>query len=146
MIRRLLEFHADINEPATDVFGRTPLQCAAEKGNFKIVQFLLIHGATADDCPARRGGGTALQLAAVQGYIGIVSLLLDNGANVNAPPSMFGGRTALEGAAEWGRLDMVQFLLDEGFDITSESSYQYYEAAKHLAHEPHAVGQMTCIS
>ena len=135
MIQLLLEFNADINAPGTNSFGRTPLQHAAEEGNFEVVKFLLINGAVANDVPAKWGGGTALQLAAISGYIGIVSLLLDNGADINAPPSGVDGRTALEGAAEWGRLDMVKFLLDSDFNIRSDSGRQYYGAAKYRARE-----------
>ena len=131
MIRLLLQFNADIN--GAQSCSRTPLQLAAEEGNFEIVQLLLINGAVANDQPAGQGGGTALQLAAIKGFIGIVSLLLDNGANINAPPSRFGGRSALEGAAEWGRLDMVKFLMDNRFDIESASGRQHYRAAKHRA-------------
>ncbi|KAI1173334.1 ankyrin repeat-containing domain protein [Nemania sp. FL0916] len=113
-VRLLVERGADVNSPAVKGVGRTPLQAAAEAGDFKIAEFLIHSGADVNAPPTGYTGATALQLAAAYGYAGIVDLLLRSGADVNAPPSRGSGRTALEVAAEYGRLDTVVMLLDAG--------------------------------
>ncbi|KAF1365509.1 hypothetical protein EJ07DRAFT_94920 [Lizonia empirigonia] len=65
---------------------RTPLQRAAEIGDFPIVQYFIAQGATIDTVPVY-GSGTALQLAAMSGHVGIARLLIEHGADVNHPPA-----------------------------------------------------------
>ena len=134
MIQLFLTHKADVNRPAIHGIRRTPLQQAAEIGNFDIVTLLLNHGADINARPARSGGGTALQLAAIKGWVGIASLLLENGADVNALPATVNGRTALEGAAEWGRPDIVKLLLNKGVKLDGEG-YFYFKSALRLAKE-----------
>ena len=45
-VSRLLQLGKDIN--ATDLYGRTPLHYAAEKGRVEVVRELLSHGAAVD--------------------------------------------------------------------------------------------------
>jgi ankyrin repeat protein len=81
----LLEAGAAVNltEVTCSLVGPTPLQAAAEQGNFELVQRLLDLGANADEIPLPYGGYTALQITASKGLIGIASLLLKYGADVN---------------------------------------------------------------
>ena len=132
MVNLFLAYNADVNLPATQGIKRTPLQKAAEMGNFDIVTLLLDHGADVNAPPAKARGATALQLAAIKGWVGIAVLLLDNGANVNVLPAKSNGRTTLEGAAEWGRPDMVKLLLERGVELESEG-YRFFKSAMRLA-------------
>jgi ankyrin repeat protein len=112
----LLEAGAAVNptEVTCSLVGPTPLQAAAEQGNFELVQRLLELGANADEIPLPYGGYTALQITASKGLIGIASLLLKYGADVNRKGAIKGGRTALEAAVENDRIDMVRFLVQSG--------------------------------
>ncbi|EHA20566.1 hypothetical protein ASPNIDRAFT_190840, partial [Aspergillus niger ATCC 1015] len=125
--------------------GRTPLSCAAEGGNPKIVRMLLedgedvnerdadrsngvpLHYAVYDESleafelllqqKARQGsnGRTALHIAAARGSIEDMVLLLENGADVNI--SSAEGLTALDLAAIQGNLEMVTLLLDHNAKV-----------------------------
>ena len=108
----LVDFGANIHQPARLCLKRTPLQQACEVGSVDIVRYLLDLGANVNEEPAMRGGGTSLQLCAIKGYVGIAVDLLKRRANVHAPPSMTDGRTPLQGAAENGRLEMIAVLWD----------------------------------
>ncbi|KAI3320623.1 ankyrin repeat-containing domain protein [Xylariaceae sp. AK1471] len=116
-VRFLIERGASVNAPAIKGVRRTPLQAAAQTGDFKIVEFLIHSGADVNAQPRGYGGATALQSAAAHGYAGIVDLLLWAGADVNAKPARWAGRTALDGAAEHGRFDTVVVLLNAGASI-----------------------------
>ncbi|KAI0529931.1 ankyrin repeat-containing domain protein [Xylaria digitata] len=142
-VRFLIERGASVNAPAIKGVRRTPLQAAAEAGDFKIVEFLIHSGADVNAQPKGYGGATALQSAAIYGYAGIVDLLLRAGADVNAKPARWAGRTALEGAAEHGRLDTVVVLLNAGARI-DDGFRPYLEQAAERArkHGHFAVAQM----
>ncbi|CAO2648080.1 Nn.00g090020.m01.CDS01 [Neocucurbitaria sp. VM-36] len=95
---------------------RTPLQRAAEIGNFEMVRYFIGQGALVDRAPVY-GGGTALQLAAMGGYTGIATLLLEHGADPNHAPAEGPGQTAFVWAAEQGHVNMVTLLLRAGVDL-----------------------------
>jgi ankyrin repeat protein len=116
MVKILIKHGAEIDYKRNIGFLRTPLQRAAEVGDFDIVRYLVDQGAIIDT-PPMNCGGTALQLAAMTGYVGIVSLLLDRGANPNYPPAEGDGRTAFEAAAEWCRIDMMLLLMKWGVQL-----------------------------
>jgi ankyrin repeat protein len=130
LIELLLEFGANVNEPARGRILRTPLQAACEKANLEAIRLLLNHGAEINAPPARQRGATALQFAAISGHIGIAALLLQRGADVNAPAAKIDGRTALEGAAEHGHIDMAKLLLNAGAMINGPGEKQYARALK----------------
>jgi ankyrin repeat protein len=96
--------------------SRTPLQRAAEIGDFQMVEFFIENHAIVDGKPAF-GGGTALQLAAMSGHVGIATLLIEHGADVNHPPARGPGRTAFEAAAEWCRPDVMYLLVQHGAQL-----------------------------
>ncbi|KAH7401683.1 hypothetical protein BKA66DRAFT_565295 [Pyrenochaeta sp. MPI-SDFR-AT-0127] len=116
MVMLLVEWGAEIDYKPKLGLLRTPLQRAAEIGNFKIVRYLLEHKATVDS-NLFFGGSTALQFAAMQGYVGIAILLLEHGANPNYPPGQGDGRTAFEAAAERSRVDMMSLLMQKGVEF-----------------------------
>ncbi|KAF2796606.1 ankyrin [Melanomma pulvis-pyrius CBS 109.77] len=114
MVHLLVQEGADVNLAPWLGVTRTPLQRAAENGDFAIVEYLLEQGAIVDTVPALTGG-TALQLASIQGFVGIATLLLEKGAGVNFPAAgSKHGRTAFEGAAKRGRVDMMSLLMKWG--------------------------------
>ncbi|OCK73512.1 ankyrin [Lepidopterella palustris CBS 459.81] len=70
MVQLLVDHGADVNLPPNFGVTRTPLQRAAERGNFAISQYLLEKGTEVDGLPVY-SDGTALQLAAIGGYVGV---------------------------------------------------------------------------
>jgi hypothetical protein len=135
MVRLLVESGADVNHSFNPGLIRTPLQRAAEIGNFEIVQYLLERGAPADSAPCY-SGGTPLQLTAIGGYVGIAELLLEHGADINHLPAKGEGRTAFEGAAEWSRVDMMSLLVSRNlnFDLVVDNEgHTQYERAMYFA-------------
>jgi ankyrin repeat protein len=135
MVQLLVEKGADIKQPSRMGLMRTPLQRAAEIGNFDIVQHLLKCRAPVDSTPCYNGG-TPLQLAALAGHMGIASLLLENGANPNHLPAKGDGRTALEAAAEWSRTGMMSLLVSWGVNfnlIVDDKGHTQYERARGFA-------------
>lgn len=129
MVMLLVEWGAEIDYTPKLGLLRTPLQRAAEIGNFEITRYLLEKKATVDS-NLFFGGSTALQFAALKGYVGVAILLLEHGANPNYPPGQGDGRTAFEAAAEWSRVDMMFLLMKKGVELdlkigsTQETQYQ----------------------
>jgi len=108
------KFKVQINAKNTE--GKTALHMAAEKGNNKILNFLLDN--EADPNIRTDEGFSALCLAASQGFDGTVVLLL----NCTPPPDTEAsdsksGRTALLWAAEKCHAHTVQKLIEKGADI-----------------------------
>ena len=133
--RILVENGAEISYKRQLGIFRTPLQRAAEVGNFEITEYLVNFGAEVDTTPAF-SSGTALQLAAMNGYCGIVRFLLDQGADPNYPPSQGHGRTAFEAAAEWARFDVMSLLMQRGAQLdflVGEPLESQYDRAKRFA-------------
>lgn len=92
----------------------TLLSKAALKGQVKVVNYLLEHGAEVD------AGFPALSQAARAGNRAMVELLLARGANVNNPSEY--GRTALTMAAEQGFVSVVEVLLAHKADPNAVDS------------------------
>lgn len=137
MIRLLVENGADVDHGPRLGLIRTPLQRAAEIGNFEAVEYFLDMGAPVDSAPFY-SGATPLQLAALGGYVGIATLLLENGADVDHLPAEGQGRTALEAAAEWSRPDMMSLLAlwNVNFDLVVDNDGRtQYERALVFAEE-----------
>jgi ankyrin repeat protein len=136
-VQLLVEKGADVNRPTIHGVKRTPLQKAAEVGDFRIAEYLINRGANVNAPPAGSGGATALQFACIYGYAGIVDLLLRNGADPDAAPARFEGRTALEGAAENGRLDTVAMLLNAGVKVDDDHRPQFERAIERAQEASH---------
>ena len=87
--RVLIEAGADVNESA-HAFGmnRTALMMAAEKGDVKLIEMLLKHGAdvNAQVTSSHNKGNTALMFAAHKQNANVVEMLLKHGANPNLVP------------------------------------------------------------
>ncbi|KAF8248509.1 ankyrin, partial [Wilcoxina mikolae CBS 423.85] len=113
-VERVLEEHTDPDIKCP--YGWTPLQRAAYRGYYQILDTLLHAGANCNSEPGDHGL-TALQAAADSGNMAIVERLLEAGADVNANPCEELGRTALQAAADGGHLDIVERLLDAGAHV-----------------------------
>ncbi|KAF3024300.1 hypothetical protein E8E14_013540 [Neopestalotiopsis sp. 37M] len=83
MIRLLLEFGVDVNEPPARVGGATALQLACIKGFIDIVGLLIQEGANVNAAGAEYFGRTALEGAAEHGRLDIVFVLLGRGCFVH---------------------------------------------------------------
>jgi ankyrin repeat protein len=136
-VQLLVEKGADVNRPTVHGVRRTPLQKAAEVGDFRIAEYLINRGADVNVPAAGSGGATALQFACIYGYAGIVDLLLRNGADPDAAPARSEGRTALEGAAEHGRLDTVAMLLNAGVKVGDDHRPQFERAVERAQEAGH---------
>ena len=126
IIRLLLHNGADVNCPARNSCGVTPLQaicwlraeCAWEcKTKLRIINLLLDCGADVNGAPAWNMGLSALQAAASVGDVQAAALVVSRGADVNAPGCKYGGGPALAIAARKGNANMVRFLLGAGAAI-----------------------------
>ena len=114
VIKLLLEYKAEVNQPAWKNNGKTALQAVIshEIESIDIVKHLIDSGADVNAPPAELGGVTALQAASIRCHFNTARLLLEKGADVNGAAAKQNGHTAIEGAAQHGRLDMVQLLLN----------------------------------
>ena len=107
-IQQLIQNSPDlVNAPGVGAEG-TLLCAAAEKGQLRVAQFLLDHGADVQrQLPLSR--------AASAGHKAMVELLLHAGAQVNATGG--DGQTALYRAAGRGYLSVIEILLAAGADV-----------------------------
>ena len=87
------------------------------RGDTKLIQLLLDHGAEQDEATRIRG----LQTVAYKGNIEAIQLLLYNGVDVNAQDGDYGN--ALQAAASNGQVETMQFLLDEGADVNMQCGF-----------------------
>ena len=131
--RRILEYSAK-SKPSNrvclkasncqDTTGYAVLQMAVKKGDFRLCQLLIDHGASVNASVVMpnnyRSRGRVckeppLHLAAKGGYTDLCRLLLDNGAGVNTRVE---GRTALQLAIVGGKTNAVTLLLSHGADFS----------------------------
>lgn len=97
---------------ASDLLGRTALDCAVAAGREACVAELLARGVRLPSKKASLGGWSCLHEAARRGDVGIAQRLLDAGADIDALNS--GGNTALSLAAANGPVEMGRHLLERG--------------------------------
>ncbi len=117
-VRLLIERGADVN--AKSVEGGTALLVAIEQHNEDVVDYLLAHGANANDKLSVEPGLTALCMAAQRGYLRILKALLEAGAD---PERRAGdGSTALVNAAFKGHDDIARELIKAGADKRARSA------------------------
>lgn len=122
--RQALEAGANPNhywETYSFTGDRTPLQVAAEMGNFTFVKLLLDFGVSPNEPPGYQFGRTALQGAAssAEPNIELVQLLISHGATINAPLTSLGGITALQGAAIRGHINIARTLIENGAEVNA---------------------------
>ena len=113
-VRRLLDRHADVNQPQID--GTTALHWAAQQDDLETAKLLIAAGANVK--AANRYGVTPLSLACTNGNGAMVDLLLKAGADPNT--ALPGGETALMTAARTGRIAAVQALLVHGAEVRAK--------------------------
>lgn len=106
--QKLLDAGVDIN----GIYTRTPLFLASERGEIKVVQFLLNHGASIH---AGDNGNTLLHAAVRCGHADVASLLIERGISVNAKND--DGQTPLFTAAFMGDENMAKLLVERGADV-----------------------------
>jgi serine/threonine-protein phosphatase 6 regulatory ankyrin repeat subunit B len=105
-------------EEKDDVWGRTALHSAAQRGHEEVTAYLLDNGAQADS--RDDNSSTPLIIASKNGHLGVVRVLVQHiGAhNLIGTQGLEardkGGMTALAWAAEQGYEEMVAFLLLKG--------------------------------
>ncbi|CAO2038326.1 unnamed protein product [Urochloa humidicola] len=110
-VRYLLDHGA--NPDKVDDKGFTSLHIAAEEGYCKIVEILLLKGASVDVLSNR---GTPLHLAATNGHHKTVKILLDHNADAGADVNGVGNITPLIAAASGGLTECMRCLLKAGAD------------------------------
>ena len=114
----MLEKGADV-EICGSLFNRTPLMKAAECGHFKIVEFLINHGASVN--ATDKYGNTALLLAVRERQNEIFCLVLQN---VNdAGLYIVNQRTPLMQVAACGQIEIVEVLINHGASINARDKY-----------------------
>ncbi|PGH19538.1 hypothetical protein AJ80_03873 [Polytolypa hystricis UAMH7299] len=135
---------------------QTPLQVAAQVGNWELVRCLVEYGASIDPpyhsrdntqrCKAWLAGiendfdmtdvipiVSALQAAVQHGNIDVALSLLRNGASVDARPSDKYGHTALQIAVATGNKDLVNLLLEWNADVNARPGFYMGSTALQFA-------------
>ncbi|KAK2764040.1 hypothetical protein FQN54_009659 [Arachnomyces sp. PD_36] len=148
-----IEFHLDYDQISSYMLGevpffypiQTPLQVAAQAGNWELVRCLVEHGATIDldlgyvnEAECEKWVSTieddfpltdaipivsALQAAVEVGDIDMTLFLLHKGARVDARPQGKYGHTALQISVATGNKDFVNLLLGWGADVNATPSF-----------------------
>jgi ankyrin repeat protein/energy-coupling factor transporter ATP-binding protein EcfA2 len=125
VVEKLIEKHANLNDPPRDLPKASPVALAVESGHSDILRMLLAAGA-AVECPVK-GMSSPLHIAvAAQNLLGC-GLLLDAGCQVNAEDR--DGSTALSIAADLNDLEIVECLVSHGADPSKPD----YETPLHIA-------------
>ncbi|KAF5585483.1 ankyrin protein [Fusarium pseudoanthophilum] len=125
VVDKLIEKHANLNDPPRDLPKASPVALAVESGHSDILRALLAAGA-AVECPVK-GLSSPLHIAvAAQNLLGC-ELLLDAGCQINAEDK--DGSTALSIAADLNDLDIVECLVSHGADPSRPD----YETPLHIA-------------
>lgn len=120
----LIESGADVNH---DVFGKTVLMLAAEKGRLSATTALIQAGADIDT--RNQSGQTALMLSS---HLKIVQALIKGGADLEVKDEL--GRTALLVAGDAGEIAIFDVLLQAGANVHA------------VAHDGRSVLRRRCIS
>ena len=122
-ISQVISRHSLTADLALNANGVTPLMVASSLGSQNVVEWLLAHGAKANEptilkAPAEypeAGGCTPLFMASSAGHVEIAKLLIEHGANVNQRDSH--SNTPLIMASARGRLAIAKLLVEQGANI-----------------------------
>jgi hypothetical protein len=105
----------------------TPLMAAASMGNFKLIKFLLEHGADANAVDIRNSAAinkaVRLNHEHKVNQEKIFNILIKYGADINNQKIDADGWTALHEAAYFGLVDTIVLLLNLGADPTIKNTY-----------------------
>ena len=115
LAQHLLEHGIDANLHAAG--GPTPVEAAAERGDFKLVGLLVKSGANINTSGS--AFGSALLHAAYKGSIEMVELLLQKGADTDRK---WNERTPLAAAAGQNRIPIAELLIAKGANIEADGS------------------------
>jgi len=105
IVELLVKAGADIEAAANGQY--TPFHVACRKGCFKIMNFLVEHGADIE-ASLGEGGWTFLHVAVSLGHKYLVQKLIELGANKNA--LLENGQTPLDIALKYRRLEVIELL------------------------------------
>nr|CAB3498877.1 unnamed protein product [Digitaria exilis] len=130
----------DVDVPANDSSGKTPLACSVSCDKVVAVRYLLHKGADLNKQDVM--GFAPLHYAAKRGYDGIARLLLSKGANVDMISSE---RTPLHVAAAHGRFRVMQVLLEHHADPDRVSPDLCTPMAEVLCAALEKVAESTCL-
>jgi ankyrin repeat protein len=130
-VRKLIEAHADVNEPSGD--ASTPLLWAVHNSDWEMAKVLIAAGAKPD--VANHYGVTPLMEASRSGDAGMMDLLIKAGADPKRTHTE--GETTLMAAARSGSVPAVHLLLDHGVDVNATDSYQHESALMWASEEDH---------
>ncbi|KAF4502263.1 hypothetical protein FAGAP_1502 [Fusarium agapanthi] len=125
VVDKLIEKHANINDPPRDLPKASPVALAVESRHSDILRMLLAAGA-AVECPVK-GMSSPLHIAVTAQNLLGCELLLSAGCQVDAEDK--DGSTALSIAADLNDLDMVECLVSHGADPSKPD----YETPLHIA-------------
>jgi ankyrin repeat protein len=134
VVKMLLHHMGGLRLSEADIYGRTALHHAAQKGHGEILAFLLSQGAQLDitaNC-----GMTLLMAAASRGHVHVAKMLLQHMKGLGLDERDHRGWTALYCAASGGHAEMVAFLMSQGakVDITDEYGMTPFIAAADGGH------------
>lgn len=88
--------------------GLSPIQCALQAGDLKMVTLLSTNGVRISEEPG------ATDWAALGGSVEVLEYVLSQGGTLEVDGD---GSTALHTAAAWGHVKMVKFLCDRGMNV-----------------------------
>lgn len=146
-VELLINYEADVNHK--DAWGWTPFNCAAAKGNRKVINYLIAHGASIETNDPQKIllsirpynhleavttliqlgmwndvmkliGAEFLRCAAGHGDTLMVHALLESGINANARDDL--ESTALHKAAKGGHPEVVRTLILYGANVNAQDS------------------------
>lgn len=103
--------------PKTLPLDASILYYACFVGSFKVVQYLINHGADVNEV-GDDASASPLFLACAKGWLKIARLLLQIRADVNEEGGWHG--TALQAACTGGHIEIARCLLDSGADVNAE--------------------------
>lgn len=118
----LLRWGSDVNAPASNWYGRTALQAAAQAEDTNLVSLLLDKDADVNAPAGQEGGRTALQAASEIINEDVVIQLLAHGGDINAEVAESKGLTCVQATVSSGNLLLFDMLLTLDADIHAPSN------------------------